>query len=63
MPTLQPAEIKGTGDYKRKPGMEIVRFARQNCGRIWRVLTAIGERFVGTLPSREIIRDFLVKVG
>jgi hypothetical protein len=50
VPTLQPAEIKGTGSNSRNPGMEIVRFARQNCGRIWRALTATGERFAGTLP-------------
>ena len=42
MPTLQPAEIKGTGPNTRSPGMEIVRFARQNCGRIERLLIAIG---------------------
>jgi hypothetical protein len=34
VPTSQLSEIKGTGDYKRKPGMEIVRLERQNCGRI-----------------------------
>ena len=32
MPTSQLSEIKGTGNYKRKPGMEIVHLARQNCG-------------------------------
>ena len=56
MPTSQLSEIKGTGDYKRKPGMEIVRLERQNCGRIGGADSDWG--LVSSTPKDDVFRDW-----